>query len=112
MKERRKFSRMHLIHYLTIFDRETGRLIGNLVDVSPEGILIIVEKPLETGILKHLRMNFPEEVLDRQLMEFDAQVIWCQVDINPDLFAVGLRILEILPEDREVINELIEIYRD
>lgn len=112
MQERRRFARIHLIHYLMIFDRETNRLLGNLVDVSPDGLLMIAENPLETATLKHLRMNFPEEILQHQSLEFEAEVIWCKVDINPDLFAIGLKLTEAQSEHQKLIQALVDEYRD
>ncbi len=112
MQERRKFKRIHLIHYLTIFERDTNKLLGNLVDITPEGILIITEKPVEKGQVFHFRMNLPEDFTEAQELNFDVESVWCEVDINPDLFAVGYHLLNTPEEDIAIIYKLIEEYRD
>ena len=112
MHDRRRFSRIHLVHYLTIFNRDTGRLVGNLVDVSPAGIMLVIEAPIAAETLLPLRMNFPEQILARQILEFDARVIWCRRDINPDMYAIGLELLEVERADRLLIDELINLYED
>lgn len=113
MKERRKYSRIHLIHYLTIFDFETNKLIGNLVDITPEGIMMISENPIAPGEVRHFRMNLPDDFLEEtRSIEFDALSVWQNVDINPDLFAIGFNLSNIAPEDVKRIKNLIDEYRD
>lgn len=112
MQEKRKIPRSHLIHYLMIFDRESGALIGNLVDITAEGIKFITEARVEEGALLRLRMDFPEEMEGRMFLPVDARCIWCRVDINPDLFAVGCHLENVLAADMKVIDHLIAFYED
>lgn len=112
MFERRKIERIHLIHYLRMFDRKEGSLIGNLVDISGGGVQFISEKPHEKDTKLSVRMDFPEEFMGRRFLEFDLEVKWCIIDQNPDLFANGCQLVNMPPEEIEVIQALIEMYRD
>jgi c-di-GMP-binding flagellar brake protein YcgR len=116
MDERRKVPRSHLIHYLRIFDKTTGELMGNLVDISAGGLMLISEspisEPLQDNTTLQLRMDFPEELDGRTFVEFEARSVWCRVDINPDLFAIGMQIVQPQPEDLRMIERLIDMYRD
>ena len=112
MPEKRKFSRVHLIHYLRMFDRKTGELIGNLVDLTAEGLQLISETPLEPGKILEIRMEFPEDLDGRQEMQINAEVVWCDHQLDPDLFSVGCRLLPVTPSQLTIIRELIDNYQD
>jgi hypothetical protein len=112
MNERRKFERCHLIHYLRIYNQENGWFMGNLVDISSQGIKMISEDPLEPGKTYSFRMEFPEHLGGKNQLEFNALCKWRQTDINPAMFASGFELLGTSKEDLEIMNQLIEWYRD
>jgi hypothetical protein len=112
MPEKRKFNRVHLIHYLRMFDRKTGELVGNLVDLTAEGLQLICEKRIEPGTILEIRMEFPEEVEGQQDLQLNAQAIWCDHKLDPDLFSVGCRLLPVTPTQVTIIRDLINNYQD
>ena len=112
MQERRKYPRTHLIHYLMVFDQDSRKALGNLVDVTPEGIMMITPTPLVPDRLYTLRMNLPDDFEHQGPLLFTARCIWRRVDINPDLYASGLKLEKISPDDQQIITRLIEEYRD
>jgi hypothetical protein len=112
MSEKRKFNRVHLIHYLRMFDRKSGDLIGNLVDLTAEGLQLISETPIEPGKILEIRMEFPEEVDGQQEVRLNAEAIWCDHQLDPDLFSVGCRLLPVTPTQVNIIRDLIENYQD
>jgi hypothetical protein len=112
MSENRKFSRVHLIHYLRLFDRKTGDLLGNLVDLTAEGLQMISEKPIENGTLLQIRMEFPEEVEGQMEMHLNAETVWCDHKLDPDLFSVGCRLIPATPTQVSIIRDLIDNYQD
>jgi hypothetical protein len=112
MPEKRKFNRVHLIHYLRMFDRKTGELIGNLVDLTAEGLQLLSETRIEPGKILEIRMEFPEEVDGLQDILINAQAIWCDHKLDPDLFSVGCRLLPVTPTQVTIIRDLIDNYHD
>jgi hypothetical protein len=112
MVERRKLERYHLIHYLRIYNQKNGWFMGNLVDISPEGIKMISEDPLEPGQIYAFKMEFPEEVGGKLKIEFNGLCKWCRTDINPALFAAGFELIDTSQEDVAIMTQLIEWYRD
>ncbi len=112
MAENRKFNRIHLIHYLRLFDRKSGDLIGNLVDLTSEGLQLISEKAIEPGKLLEIRMEFPEEVDGEQEVQINAESVWCDHQLDPDLFSVGCKLIPITPSHVTIIRDLIENYQD
>jgi hypothetical protein len=112
MSEKRKFDRIHLIHYLRLFDRKSGDLIGNLVDLTAEGLQLICEKAIEPGKLLEIRMEFPEEVDGQQELQLNAEAVWCDHQLDPDLFSVGCKLIPVTPNNVTIIRDLIKDYQD
>jgi hypothetical protein len=111
MDERRRLERVHLVHYLQLYLQEGGDFIGNLVDISPEGIKFISDQSFPLMKDLGLRMLFPEEIQGKKEINFTIQTVWCSVD-NPLLYATGARVIDLKADDRKVIEFLIEWYRD
>jgi hypothetical protein len=104
--------RVHLIHYLRMFNRDDASLIGNLVDITGEGVQFISEKPFVKDTFIPVRMDFPEEFMGMDHLEFIVEIKWSIVDQNPDLFANGASLVNINDEELSVIKALIDMYRD
>jgi hypothetical protein len=112
MAEKRKFTRIHLIHYLRLFDRKSGDLIGNLVDLTAEGLQLICEKPIAPGTLLEIRMEFPEQVDGEHEIQLNAVAVWCDHQLDPDLFSVGCKLIPVTPGKVTLIRDLIKNYED
>ena len=108
MLEKRKLKRRHLIYYLRVFDRNTDVLIGHLVDITPDGILLISERSIETNQIFQLKMVLPAEILGMEQLYFDAKSVRCQKDINPDFFNIGFQLQKVARNHFLVIEQLID----
>ena len=110
MSEKRKLERRHLIYYLRIFDRQTGELLGHLIDITPDGIMLMSEEPIKGNKLYQLRMNLSEVLLGKSHFDFEARSVWCRPDINPDFYDTGFTIDKLTPQDAKIIEQLIDEY--
>ena len=108
MKDKRKIDRRYLLYYMRIFDAKTRQQIGNLVDITPGGIMIVSERPLPEGQTTRLRMELTDEVSDKPFMEFSAHSKWCEPDIIPNLYNTGYEILDLAPEDVKIVQRIID----
>jgi hypothetical protein len=108
MLEKRKLQRRHLIYYLRVFDRNTVNLIGHLVDITPEGVMVISENPIELGLTFQMRMILPKEIFGKEQITFDAISKWADKDVNPSFYDTGFQLLEISDENRLIVTQLIE----
>ncbi|HTX89999.1 MAG TPA: PilZ domain-containing protein [Anaerolineales bacterium] len=108
MKDKRKTRRRYLLYYMRIYDGDSRQQIGNLVDITPEGAMILTEDPVEVGKTLHLRMELTVEVAEKPFMDFTARTIWCEQDVAPHLYNCGLEIQEIQPEDIKIIRRIIK----
>ena len=108
MKDQRKIDRRFLLYYMRVYDTATRQQIGNLVDITPRGIMVVSEHPLPEGQTTRLRMELTDEVADKPFMEFSAHSKWCEPDIIPNMYNTGFEILDITPEDSSIIHQIIE----
>jgi hypothetical protein len=109
-QDRRKLKRRHVIFYSRVFDRKSGALLGHLMDITVEGLMLISDYPLETGITYHLRMDLPEDVMAKAYLTFDALCLWCRPDINPAFYNAGFKVLDMQQDDVDLIENMIDEY--
>lgn len=110
MAEKRKSKRRHLIYYLKVYDRTTGQLIGQIGDITTEGIMLITESPIDPNRLFQFRMLLPEEIEGKKEIYFDAKSLWCNKDINPNFYNVGFKMINISMKQIDIIKNLIYDY--
>ncbi len=103
----RMLRRHYLIYYLRVFDRETGVVIGHLVDITPKGIMIIRDAPIEVGTELHLRLRWRNSSGRLQMADFTGECRWCKPDVNPDFYGAGFAISAANEEHIKAISGLI-----
>jgi hypothetical protein len=108
MDEQRKIDRRFLLYYMRIYNAANLQQIGNLVDITPAGIMVVSDHPLPEGQTTRLRVEVTEEVSDKPFMEFSALSKWCEPDIIPHMYNTGFEILDLTPEDSDIILHIIE----
>ena len=60
MDERRKLDRKYLIVYSRVFERNLGRMLGYLGDLSLSGAMIISEQAQTVNSVLPLRFDLPD----------------------------------------------------
>jgi hypothetical protein len=110
LKKERTLPRRHLIYYLRVFDRDSGELLGHVADITTEGLMLVSERPVEVHKTYRLRMNLPGNLFGREALEFEAQALWSNNDINPAFFDSGFRLKEMDHEAERCIEDLIQAY--
>jgi hypothetical protein len=108
MKEKRKTKRRFLLYYMRVYDAITRQQIGNLVDITPRGVMVVCEHPIPGGQTTRLRIELTNEVADKPFMEFFARSKWCEPDVIPNMYNAGFEILNLAPEDAKIILRIIE----
>jgi len=108
MKERRKHKRIKLIYYLDILNYETGKLLGNLGDISNGGLMMFGKEQMEAGKEFLLRMVLPEKTYGKKSITLKANSCWSKVDVNPAFYASGYEFVEIGTVETKTIEFLID----
>ncbi len=108
MVDKRKIKRRYLLYYMRIYNAATRQQIGNLVDITPMGIMIVGDHRIPEGQTIRLRMELTSEVAEKPFLEFSAQSKWCKPDVTPNMYNTGFEILGLAPEDIDIIHRIIE----
>ena len=108
MNDKRKIDRRFLLYYMRVYDASTLQQIGNLVDITPRGIMLVSEHPLPPGQTTRLRVELTDDVAEKPFMEFSAHSKWCEPDIIPNMYNAGYEILDLTPEDSRIIQHIIQ----
>jgi hypothetical protein len=108
--ERRKLKRKYLIFFTRVFDSQDGKWLGNLADVTSEGMMIISETPVETGKTFDLSMDLPADIFGQDSLNFKGQSIWCQPDIDPSFHNTGFKLLDLSEDELTIIQRIIDVY--
>jgi hypothetical protein len=86
-------------------------MLGHMVQVSAIGLQLETIVPIDPQKDVYLRLELTAELADRPFIIFLARSKWCKIDnIQPNLYHVGFAILEIMPEDQQVILNIIKKY--
>jgi hypothetical protein len=111
MENRRKHKRVYLAFFTRLFDRETGELLGHLANLTAEGAMIISEAPLEAGKAYRLHMDLSEAFFAKSHLDFEALCVWSQPEaIAPKFYNTGFKFVKIVPEDVQIIAQIIQEY--
>jgi hypothetical protein len=109
----RRMERAHLIYFLRVFDAASGELLGQMVDLTPDGIMVIGEAAVVPRQKYQLRMDLPRNVPMGRHLTVEARCKWCRRDPGGDFHSMGFRLLDMSPEAHQVVDQLIEkFYRD
>ncbi len=108
MRDKRKLKRRHLIYYLHIQERASGKPVGFLVDISTEGIMIMSEHPIEVGTNLEVKIMLESQMSDKQFLYFDAKVLRCEKSINGTNYDIGCNLLNLSDEDFREIEIIID----
>ncbi|HRD67514.1 MAG TPA: PilZ domain-containing protein [Candidatus Competibacter sp.] len=108
--ERRKFKRYPLIYYLDSIDLETKQCIGQLIDISLEGAMLISKIPVPSGIKVKLSIVLPTGFSDENYLVVEAESVRNCRDINSDYYDTGLHFINVDPLTKKAIIGLIDTY--
>jgi len=110
MEERRRLDRRHIMFYSRVFDRKTGQLLGYLGNITGEGVMLISELPIDVQNIYLLRLDLPDDMYSKPILNLKAKSVWCKPDIDPNFYTTGFQLLEANDEDLEIIEQIIDDY--
>jgi hypothetical protein len=111
MDERRRLDRKYLIVYSRVFERNLGRMLGYLGDLSLSGAMIISEHPQTVNSVLPLRFDLPDiQLFKAGQLDIAARVAHCEPDINPAFYNIGFEFLDVSAEKKAIIERMMDAY--
>ena len=109
--ERRKLSRKNFTYYMRVMDETSGKLIGQLVDISTGGFKVESLNEIPTNTPMKLRIDQTGEISERSYIVFMGMAKWCQRDTyDLSVYNVGIQITGMSPSDYNIFLEMFKKY--
>ena len=93
--------------FVEVGNRETGKIIGHLLDFSLAGVRIMSDNEFTESVLYFLRADFPTSKSESAIVTFDATCVWCRQREEDDLYEAGFVFQHIAEEDLAVLRLLL-----
>jgi hypothetical protein len=110
MIERRKLTRLKLLYYLRVFDKDNYRLLGYLGDIHTKGMMLISESPLTIEKNYNIRIALPEPLDKHDEITATARALWGRRYINPLFYQTGFQIQNLQQEYVQLMESMIQTY--
>lgn len=109
-RDRRNDDRYQLLFHLQVHDVDARKPLGYLIDLSRGGLMLATEGPLEIDRSYRLRIPLPIAYLGCNEIELNAVAAWSAPSMHPGYHRTGFRDLSLDPEQRDVLDRLVEDY--
>lgn len=107
MNEKRKHKRHWTRDLLTVFDRETGRPMAELGNLSSDGAMFITSEAVTTGQRFKCRLELSQSIMDQSEILLDAECEWCIKNKTSGRWESGYHLNNISTLEAEIISYLI-----
>jgi hypothetical protein len=111
MQERRKQPRKDLMSYSQVFELYHGKLIGYLGDINLLGAMVIGDEPFKVNLEMTISIQLPElPDITATRMALPIRVAYCQRDLSPEYFNIGLEFSLVTDQQRKIIQAIVDNY--
>jgi len=111
MQERRKLPRKYLMAFSSVKNNQNGLELGYLCDMNLAGMMIIAKQHHEPGQEMELYIELPEKQnFAQKSIIVRAELVWVEPDIDPRLYNIGFKFLNLAETDKSIISNMIKVY--
>lgn len=113
MNNQRKELRKRLVAFTPVYDLLHKTVIGYIGDLTPQGVMVIGEKPFEIDKRLTLGIEFPDDESETHTLRvvISGRAAWCRQDESPQYFNIGFEFLEISPENAKIVDAILDRYQ-
>jgi len=108
MKENRERKRVEVSEVIRVRDRQTGQNIGQLVNISEDGLMLLGPEPVPENTILQLSLEFEAgstSAVDGPLM-IGVESLWSNSSSDQSQHWIGCYIIDISDQDLERIRKL------
>lgn len=110
--QNRKLQRREIGRTVRIRDVITDARVGELVNITTEGMMIISDREVVTNSIFQLKLELPEPIDGHDTIDVGVDCLWCRTADNFGRFWSGYQIIDASPEAISTIEALIANYAD
>ncbi len=113
MPEKRHAKRRRLGDFVDAYDRQNGRLMGQVVDITDSGMRLLAPGAVtsKTGGVLKLRLALPFHVAECRCADVDVLPVWSREKDDPlfeDFYDSGLKFFAASPLDISILDKLMD----
>ncbi len=109
--EKRQLPRRNFSYYMRVLKKDTGELIGQIIDISTGGFKLESSKPLPSNVQMELCIDQVNQISPRSYIVFSARTRWCDRDpYDPTIYNVGFQLVDMTPADYDVFVTMFNTY--
>lgn len=109
--DKRKLQRKNFSYYMRVLNKDTGELIGQIIDISTGGFKLESSKPLPVNLNMELCIDQVNQISAKSFIVFSACTRWCSKDpYDPTIYNVGFQLLDMTPADYDVFVKMFNFY--
>ncbi len=106
MRTQRSIERHQLPYYLKVFNRITDKPMGNIGNVSLDGLLLISPLPILLNARFDMRLKIPGRDAHLHFIDFHATAQWCREDSVCGSFESGFALVAPPADYVEMVDAL------
>ena len=108
VQDNRGHQRIEVSEVIKVVDRQTGKTVGQLVNISEDGLMLQSREPVPENSIFQLSLEFPANsasAADGPLM-IGVESLWSNSSSDQSQHWVGFYIIDISEQDLERIQQL------
>lgn len=110
MDDRRRESRKYLSYFSRVIDRDSGYMLGYLVDMTTGGALLVGNIFLQPNSVLKLRLDLPDGFGSQEQLDLEVQTVWSRPDKDPEFYRTGMKLININPSDLILLERLLNLH--
>jgi len=104
--EQRKKRRVAIAERVDVTDAYSGNTLGQLVNLSIDGLMLVGPGFIRPGTLYQLRIPLDMQA-NAQVLLVGAECLWCQDANESGAYWSGFQIIDISPEPRQALASVV-----
>lgn len=106
----RRLKRRELEQTVVVHDATQGGVLGELVNITTEGLMLAAERELEVHAMLQLSLQLPEPLQGVDHLLINAECLWSRRAEKLDRYWAGFHIVEAAEQALLQIEALIDLY--
>jgi len=106
IQEMRGHDRIEVSEVILVTDRQSSEVLGQLVNISEEGFMLLGAKPVAEDNIFQLSLDFGAESENTSPILIGVESLWCHASSDQTQFWSGFYIIDISDEDLERVRNL------
>ena len=106
LQEMRGRNRVEVSEVISVTDRQTGETLGQLVNISEEGFMLLGTQAITEDNIFQLSLAFDHASDNTTPIQIGVESLWCHASGDQAQFWSGFYIIDISDEDLERVRHL------